>query len=68
MIHDARNQVEQFQAAAQAMRTGLVVEFWEFLKHSKKWWLTPILIVILMMGLLVVLSSTGAGPFIYAIF
>ncbi len=68
MIDDVPNQVEQFQAAAQVMRTGLVVEFWEFLKHSKKWWLTPILIVILMMGLLVVLSSTGAGPFIYAIF
>lgn len=62
------NQAEEFQAAAQDKRTGLVREFWDFLKHNKKWWLTPIIIFMLGMGLVMILGSTGAAPFIYALF
>ena len=62
------NDAGEFQAAAGSRRTGLIREFWDFLKHNKKWWLAPILLVILLVGLAVVLSSTGAGPFIYALF
>ncbi|MCD4822973.1 MAG: DUF5989 family protein [Phycisphaerae bacterium] len=43
-------------------------EFWDFLKHNKKWWLTPILLIMLVLGLLVFLGGTGAAPFIYALF
>ncbi|MDY6914296.1 MAG: DUF5989 family protein [Planctomycetota bacterium] len=46
----------------------MVREFWDFLRHNKKWWLAPILLIMLLVGLAVVLSSTGAGPFIYALF
>ena len=45
-------------------RISLVAEFWDFLKHNKKWWLLPILIAIFAIGLLVVLGSTSAAPFI----
>jgi hypothetical protein len=59
---------DEFNAHAAGKRTTLVGEFVDFLKHNKKWWLTPILLVILLVGLLVVLTATGAGPFIYALF
>ena len=63
-----RQEAEEFQAEAQAGRTGLIAEFWDFLKHNKKWWLLPILIVMLLLGVLVVLGGTGLGPFVYTLF
>lgn len=59
---------DEFTREAQQARVGLVTEFWDFLKHNKKWWLLPILIVMVLIGVLVVLSSTGAAPFIYPLF
>jgi len=49
-------------------RSTLASEFLDFLKHNKKWWLLPILIVVLALGALVVLSGSGAAPFIYTLF
>ena len=44
-------------------------EFWEFLKVRKKYWLIPILIVLVLFGGLIVLSQGSAiAPFIYTIF
>jgi hypothetical protein len=44
-------------------------EFWEFLKERKKYWLFPILLVLLVFGLLIILSQGSAiAPFIYTIF
>lgn len=47
---------------------GMMSELLYFLRTSKKWWLTPIILAILLLGLLVVLGSTGAAPFIYTLF
>ena len=57
-----------FAQAAEEEQPGLLREFVEFLVESKAWWLTPIIIVLLLVGLLVVLSGTAAAPFIYPIF
>ena len=44
-------------------------EFWEFVKIRKKYWLFPILFVLVIFGILIVLSSGSAiAPFIYTIF
>ena len=44
-------------------------EFWEFLKIRKKYWLIPILLVLVLFGGLVILSQGSAiAPFIYTIF
>ena len=44
-------------------------EFWEFLKVRKKYWLFPILLVLVIFGALIVLSQGSAvAPFIYTIF
>jgi hypothetical protein len=55
-------------AARKGQKSGVVGEFLYFLKTSKKWWLLPIVVVILLFGVLVFLSGTGAAPFIYTLF
>jgi len=48
---------------------SFLIEFWEFLKVRKKYWLLPILLVLLLFGGLIVLSQGSAiAPFIYTIF
>jgi hypothetical protein len=49
-------------------RPSLIREFWLFLKENKKWWLLPIILVILMLSVLVFLGGTPAAPFIYTLF
>ena len=58
----------EFEQLSRQKRGSLVTEFIEFLKHNKKWWLLPILIILLGMGLLVLLSSSAIAPFIYPLF
>jgi hypothetical protein len=44
-------------------------ELWLFMKQEKKWWLTPILVILLGMGLFIVMTESSAVmPFIYALF
>ena len=46
-----------------------LVEFWAFLRVRKKFWLAPLLIFMMLLGLLMVLAEGSAvAPFIYAIF
>ena len=64
----AENDSAEFERLAKGQRPSLVAEFWDFLKHNKKWWLLPIVLVLLMLGLLIVLAGTGAAPVIYTLF
>jgi hypothetical protein len=57
-----------FAEQASAPRPGLLLELWEFLCHNKKWWLTPIILVLLVIGALILLAGTAAAPFIYPLF
>lgn len=44
-------------------------EFWAFLKARKKFWMLPIIVVLLLFGVLIVLTSGSAiAPFIYTLF
>ncbi len=47
---------------------GLIAEFWDFVRHNKKWWLVPVFIALLAAGALLFLASTGVAPFIYPFF
>jgi Family of unknown function (DUF5989) len=58
----------EFQAEAAKGRSGLFREFLAFLQHTKKWWMLPIVVVLLMFGALVLLSGTAVAPFIYTLF
>ena len=57
-----------FEAQAEGEEPGLVTEFTDFLKHNKKWWLAPIIVVLLLVGGLALLGSSPAAPFIYTLF
>jgi hypothetical protein len=62
--------MSEFERAAERDGTtgNLGSELWSFLRSSRKWWLAPILIVLLAFGLLLILSTTAAAPFIYTLF
>ena len=48
---------------------NFIKEFWQFLKVRKKYWLFPIILVLLIFGGLIVLTQGSAvAPFIYTIF
>jgi hypothetical protein len=47
---------------------GLVQEFIGLLKHNKKWWITPIIVCLLIFGILIILGGSSAAPFIYTLF
>jgi Family of unknown function (DUF5989) len=48
---------------------ALLKEFWEFLRIRKKWWLLPIVIIMLLVGTLLVFAQNSVlAPFIYAKF
>lgn len=50
-------------------RLSILAELWAFMKVRKKWWLGPILIVLLLLSLLIVLTQGSAlAPFIYTLF
>lgn len=51
------------------MKMGILKEFWGFLMTRKKWWLLPIVIMLVLLGLLIVLTEGSAiAPFIYTLF
>ena len=48
---------------------SFLIEFWNFLKVRKKFWLLPIIVVLALFGGLIILSQGSAvAPFIYTIF
>ncbi len=65
---DHARETAAFTRAADARQQGFVVEFGQFLLHNKKWWLLPILLVLLAIGILAALSATPLAPFIYTLF
>lgn len=46
----------------------IVFEILAMLRHNKKWWLIPALLIIGLAGLILILAQTGAAPFIYTLF
>ncbi len=57
-----------FEAAAQRPAPNVMVEFMDFLLHNKKWWLTPIVLVLLVFSIFIALTSSALAPFIYVLF
>ena len=49
--------------------TDFLRELWAFMRHRKKYWLLPIILVLLVVGALIVLTQGSAiAPFIYTLF
>jgi len=48
---------------------SLLEEFWAFMCIQKKWWLAPLIVILILMGVIIILTEGSAlAPFIYAIF
>lgn len=61
--------VNEFERAAlEQGGISILSEFWYFLRQNKKWWLLPILVILMLVGVLMLLSGTAAAPFIYTLF
>lgn len=50
-------------------KLGILSELWAFMRVRKKWWLGPIIFMLLLLGLLIVLTHGSVlAPFIYTLF
>jgi hypothetical protein len=50
-------------------RVAIIREFFEFLRERKKWWIAPILVFLVLLGVLVTFAgSSTLAPFIYSLF
>jgi hypothetical protein len=50
-------------------KTSVVKELWDFLKVRKRFWLAPIILILLVLSLLMVFAQSSAvAPFIYTLF
>ncbi len=58
----------EFERQADEKRQSFVAEFVQFLGENKKWWMIPILVVLLLVGALLVVGGSGVAPFIYTLF
>jgi len=64
----SKEKQSEFESAGREKNAGIVGEFVAMLKQNKKFWLLPIIIALLLVGVIIVLGSTAAAPFIYTLF
>ena len=49
-------------------QNGFLKELYLMLIHNKKWWLTPIILVLLLFGAFIIMGGSSYAPFIYTLF
>jgi drug/metabolite transporter superfamily protein YnfA len=67
-MSDKEETPSEFEQAAEEGQVGFFREFWWFLRDNKLWWITPIVIVLLIFGVIAAFGSSGLMPFVYTIF
>jgi hypothetical protein len=67
-LSQKNHESDDFVRQAATRSGGGPLEFLTFLRETRKWWLMPVVLAVLVMGVLVLLGSTGAAPFIYTLF
>ena len=65
---ETTSQAAEFARQGQQRPTSFLGDVLYFLRESKKWWMLPLIIMLLMFGLLMLLASTGMAPLIYTLF
>ena len=58
----------EFEKSGGEKESGLMGEFLGMMKQNKKYWLIPLIAILALFGVLVILGSTAAAPFIYTLF
>jgi hypothetical protein len=59
---------ERFAREADGAGASLGYELWQLICQNRKWWMLPVIGVLMMVGLLVLMGGTAAAPFIYTLF
>ena len=59
---------DDFERQASQPTHGLVRETISFLRHSRKWWLVPVVLALVALAVFVILAETAVAPFIYTLF
>ena len=68
MAEDDAPESSEFEDLSREQEPSLLREIWTFIKEEKLWWMSPIIIALLLVGILIALTTTGAAPFIYTLF
>jgi hypothetical protein len=68
MSRHQANEPKSFADLADTRPPGFLQELWHLLVTHRSWMLVPIIAAIVILGALVMLSGTGAAPFIYTLF
>ncbi len=68
MSEEEKQPANQFVAEAEEEDLGFFREFLLFLRDNKKWWLIPLVGSLLLIGIISLLATSGAAPFIYTVF
>ena len=63
-----KKQLTEFEKSGEQKDIGLFGELVAMLKQNKKYWLIPLLIILLLFGALIALGSSAAAPFVYTLF
>ncbi len=58
----------EFKSAAAKAKSSSLKDFFGLLAQNKKWWLVPLVVVLVGLGALAILGATAAAPFIYTLF
>jgi Family of unknown function (DUF5989) len=62
------NESKHFAELARARRRSVWLDMWQLVREHKKWWLTPIVLMMLLLGWLALFAGGSAAPFIYTLF
>ena len=63
-----KGDTEAFEDAARTTRQSSIRDGWAYLRDARKVWLTPLIVLLLVLGLLISLSGSVLSPFIYTLF
>lgn len=62
------NDESELERAAKQGPPSMVSEWVSYLSRAGKWWLLPVLLVLMLLGALLLLTSSPVAPFIYSVF
>jgi len=68
MNEDTKEIKVEINTDEQVEEYTILGEFWDFLKHSKRWWLLPIIVIMILLSVFIALTITTTPTLIYTLF
>jgi hypothetical protein len=60
--------IDNERVLSEASDPGFLSDLWDFMRTSRKWWMLPMILMLLVLSGVLVLSHTAVAPFIYSLF